>query len=186
MIAALTIAFSVAVATASSALTAHPRLIATSDIINKLKDSIASGDPTIVRYEQGLIKHVDGILPLPPVVPPPPGATGILEQVREVIDRLVTLSLAYQLTANTTYSDRALKELTNITSWSTWNQVQHTLDTGKLSILRRHCRHASPSTEKPSLTTNQQFQYIMARARRRGYRRRIYGDRLAVGRDPCV
>jgi hypothetical protein len=119
-----------AAATVTAALTPHPRLLVTADGLTQLQAAIASGDPTVLRYQAGLLAHAGAIVPLPPVVPPPPGATGILNQVREVIDRVVTLALGYRLTGNTTLLDRAALELRNITAWATWNQVQHTLDTG--------------------------------------------------------
>ena len=115
----------------AAALTPHPRLLVTADGLKQLQAAIASGDPTVLRYQAGLLAHAGAIVPLPPVTPPPPGATGILTQVREVIDRLLTLTLGYRLTGNTTLLARARLEMQNVTSWTTWNQVQHTLDTGE-------------------------------------------------------
>ena len=118
-------------AAGAALLTPHPRLLATAEVVAKLRAAVAAGDPTLGRYQAGLLKHVGEILPQPPVVPPPPGAVGILPQVRVAIDRLATLALAYQLTGNVTWAERAVLELNCITTWATWNNVQHTLDTGE-------------------------------------------------------
>jgi hypothetical protein len=111
----------------------HPRLILTPSRVQEIQASIANDSTAALFYGQ-LITHATWLLSQAPINEPTPGPSGVLIQVRQALDAMLTSALAYTLSGNTTFADRALLEAYNAagTNWTDWNP-SHFLDTGEMT-----------------------------------------------------
>lgn len=100
--------------------------------MQQIQQAIAAGGDAAL-FSSLLFQHADWVLDQPVVARGTPDATGVLDQVRQAIDYLLTSALAYRLNSTAgVYLDRAVAEALNLAvNWTDWNPVQHTLDTGE-------------------------------------------------------
>jgi hypothetical protein len=108
----------------------HPRLIATSADFTRLQalvlsDSVAGGIWAKLKRE------ADAIETQPPVVHRLIGPR-LLDQSRLCLDRVYTLALAYRISGETKYRDRAIKELRAAAAFPDWNP-SHFLDVAEMT-----------------------------------------------------
>ncbi len=108
----------------------HPRLIATNDDFTRLQalvlsDSAAGGIWAKLKREADLIEAQ------PPVVHRLIGPR-LLDQSRLCLARVYTLALAYRISGETKYRDRALKELRASAAFPDWNP-SHFLDVAEMT-----------------------------------------------------
>ncbi len=114
----------------------HPRLFATAERFAWLKAvylNPASSKPK--TWATGVINSANTILGLPPVVYAPDERSTILETSREVKDRIYKLGLAWWLTGNSAYAERAWTELDTVANNATfpdWGPT-HFLDTAEMT-----------------------------------------------------
>ncbi len=114
----------------------HPRLFATAERFAKLKAAYLS--PTASQqktWAQNAINSANGILTAAPVVYAPDVRSVILTQSRTVVDRMYKLGLAWQLTGDAQYAERAWTELNTVadnTLFPNWNP-SHFLDTAEMT-----------------------------------------------------
>lgn len=86
----------IALAAAQPVLPPHPRLIATPARIAAIKAEIES-DPTAHLLVELLYLHGEWVLTQSPVMPPPPGPSGVLIPVREVRNTFVRNTFALRI-----------------------------------------------------------------------------------------
>ena len=109
----------------------HPRLLATASDVGLLKETIKS-DPVAGAMAAAVIRQADGSVnkPLPEHVLP--DGKRLLKTSREVKDRMQTLGLAWQLTGDRKYPERAWRDLEAAGNFPDWNP-RHFLDTAEMT-----------------------------------------------------
>jgi autotransporter-associated beta strand protein len=114
----------------------HPRLFATAERFAKLKAAYLSPTASQAKtWAQNAITSANGILTAVPVVYAPDVRSVILAQSRSVVDRMYKLGLAWQLTGDAQYAERAWTELNTVadnTLFPNWNPT-HFLDTAEMT-----------------------------------------------------
>lgn len=114
----------------------HPRLFATAERFAKLKAAYLS--PTTSQqktWAQNAINSANTILTEAPIVYAPDVRSVILNDARKVVDRMYKLGLAWQLTGDAQYAERAWLELNTVadnTLFPNWNP-SHFLDTAEMT-----------------------------------------------------
>ena len=117
------------------AMAPHPRLVLTPERLSTLREAVSAGGDA-AAFALSLKAHADWSLTQPPVPRGQAGASGVLIQVRNSMDILLTTAAQAALTDGVqhgnVYFERALQEALNLcVNWSDWNTVQHALDTGE-------------------------------------------------------
>ena len=114
----------------------HPRLFATAERFAKLKAAYLSPTASQAKtWAQNAINSANGLLTTPPVVYAPDVRSVILNDSRKVVDRMYKLGLAWQLTGDPQYAERAWTELSTVadnTLFPNWNP-SHFLDTAEMT-----------------------------------------------------
>ena len=114
----------------------HPRLFATDERFARLRSQWQSASPSIPKtWAQNAIQSANGILTQPPVTYAPDVRGTILTESRKVVDRIYKLGLAWQLTGNSNYAERAWTELDTVadnTLFPDWHPA-HFLDTAEMT-----------------------------------------------------
>jgi len=114
-----------------SPLPSHPRLLASIDDRPRLRRLVES-DPVSRRIFASLKKHADSLLELPPAERVLIGRR-MLYTSREVLERIGALALSFQITGDSRYADRAIRELLAASAFVDWNP-QHHLDVGEMAL----------------------------------------------------
>lgn len=120
-----------------ASLPAHPRIILTTEREAVLRAAIASGEGDAAAFSRMLYQHADWVLQQPVQQHGVPGSTGVLINVRNALDYMLTSALAHRLrpgaaSGTSPYLERAVKEALNLAvTWPDWNTEQHALDTGE-------------------------------------------------------
>lgn len=112
----------------------HPRLLATSEDFNKIKESLKS-DSNLKRWYKELTMNANNLLKNPVVTYEKSDGVRLLPISRTVLDRTLTLSLMYRLSGNKLYAERAWKELERVSNpdiFYDWNP-SHFLDTAEMA-----------------------------------------------------
>ena len=114
----------------------HPRLFATAERFAKLKAAYLSPAASQQKtWAQNAINSANSILTQAPVVYAPDVRSVILNDSRKVVDRMYKLGLAWQLTGDAQYAERAWTELNTVadnTLFPNWNP-SHFLDTAEMT-----------------------------------------------------
>jgi hypothetical protein len=117
--------------TLKTSLKDHPRLFINSERIQELK-TMAAKDPMLAGLIAGLIERADIFIAQPvcefKIIGP-----RMLNRCQQIGDRVSTLALAYNLTNESKYLDRAKKELFNACRDPHWNK-SHFLDGAELCL----------------------------------------------------
>ncbi len=111
----------------------HPRIFATPERFAKLRatwQSATSSQPK--TWAQNAINSADTILTQAPVAYTPDVRGTILDQSRTVKDRMYKLGVAYQLTNDIDYAERAWTELITVAAFPDWHPA-HFLDTAEMT-----------------------------------------------------
>jgi len=108
----------------------HPRLIATDDDFKRLQSLVLS-DAFAHSLWNKFKGQADAMLTAPPVVHRLIGPR-LLDQSRLCLDRVYTLALAYRLSGETKYRERALQELRAAAAFPDWNP-SHFLDVAEMT-----------------------------------------------------
>ncbi|TFY81844.1 hypothetical protein EWM64_g2166 [Hericium alpestre] len=118
----------------------RPRLIAPAYMWQALPQLI-SQDPYLKSWNTSIFNNATAYSSLPPVVYHMDGASGILDNAREIKMRLKAFSYVYRMTNDTKWADRAWQEIQNAAGNGTspfgpdddkWNSM-HFLDTGEFT-----------------------------------------------------
>lgn len=107
---------------ASLVTDSHPRLMVDDAALAGISDRIATEELSADLY-QDLLARADGYLDAPVVENDPPFGNGrtLLLETREVQTRLYVLGLAYRLSGNVLYADRAYTEMAAVAEFADWN-----------------------------------------------------------------
>ncbi len=108
----------------------HPRLVATTDMLEQVKKTIAA-DATAANYYKALKQSADQTLGQKPVEYIIVGPR-LLSQSRRCLSRVAALSLMYRLSGDRRYADRAKQELFAAAAFRDWNP-SHFLDTAEMT-----------------------------------------------------
>ncbi len=118
----------------------HPFVLATSDEFEKVRQSVKScenGNDKINAFYQANMRYADLLVhdeSYAPLKYELDEDDAILEISREVLERMISLGLAWQVTGETKYAERAWKEIENVCcNYSDWNP-SHFLDTAEMSL----------------------------------------------------
>lgn len=114
----------------------HPRIFATAERFAWLRAQWQSGTSSKPKtWAQSAITAADTILGQAPVTYAPDVRGTILTESRTVVDRMYKLGLAWQLTGNSAYAERAWTELNTVsdnTLFPDWHPA-HFLDTAEMT-----------------------------------------------------
>ncbi len=111
----------------------HPRIFATAERFAKLRatwQSAASSQPK--TWAQNAINSAATILTQPAITYAPDVRGTILNDARKVVDRMYKLGLAWQLTGDSQYAERAWTELSAVAAFPDWHPA-HFLDTAEMT-----------------------------------------------------
>ncbi len=107
----------------------HPRLFITEEKIPALREKVES-DAYMCSLRTRLVKDAEKLIEDPPIERIMRGIR-LFGSCSAVKERLMLLSVAYLLTEDTRYADRAWKEIEYSLNWSDLNLDQHFLDSGE-------------------------------------------------------
>lgn len=111
----------------------HPRLLFTAEQEAEVRNLIKT-DALAKQLHARLLQEADSVLLLPliPYALDDSYVPTLLQNAREEIYRLTTLSLAWRMTQKAAYLDRVEKELTNLCNYPNWNP-RHYLDVAEMT-----------------------------------------------------
>jgi hypothetical protein len=109
----------------------HPRLLLTTERLDELQHGIP-GDPVLGGYCGRLIRRADALLGADPLVYEKPDGFRLLPVSRKLLDRVTVLGLAWRLTGNGAYADKAVLHLMEVAAFPDWNPV-HFLDVAEMA-----------------------------------------------------
>lgn len=110
---------------------AHPRIMMTKARIVELRELVQT-DETMKRAYKNVVSAADVGLKQKVSVYEKPDGIRLLETSRTVLTLIQKLSMAYQLTQDEKYAERAWQELEAVCSFPDWNP-EHFLDVGEMS-----------------------------------------------------
>ena len=108
----------------------HPRLFVTAEGLEALRKQVEAGGPLAQAYER-MRAEADKVLDAPTVEHRLEGPR-LLTQSRRCLDRVSKLALAYRLSGEKKYADRAAREMAAAAAFPDWNP-SHFLDTAEMS-----------------------------------------------------
>lgn len=110
-----------------TAFPAHPRLFVGRDGFAPVK---ADESPLALKLKAKILSEAEALLPVKPVVRVVSGRR-MLDVSRQAVRRMLVLALAYRLTDDARFLDRARAELASVCAFTDWNP-SHFLDTGEM------------------------------------------------------
>lgn len=110
----------------------HPRIMMTSADFLNLKEKFDSGDELITKWCSELISEAEEIIEMSPVSYSISEGGNLLAKSRRVLNRMTVLGLAYNITGDTRYSERAWKELKAAGEFPDWNP-EHFFSTAEMT-----------------------------------------------------
>ncbi|MGQ9806940.1 MAG: DUF4962 domain-containing protein [Armatimonadota bacterium] len=108
----------------------HPRILATEDDFERAR-RFAEDQELGQRWLANLTAEAEDLLGKPPVEYAHSGPR-MLAQCRTACERVKTLAMAYRLTGNRRFADRAVEEMLNAAAFPDWNP-SHFLDTAEMT-----------------------------------------------------
>jgi len=109
----------------------HPRLLATAADFAQLRERVKS-DARLRQWRDELRRQAEIILKATPSKYEIPDGLRLLATSRQVVQRIQTLGLLYQLDGDKRYADRAWQELDAAANFKDWNP-RHFLDTAEMT-----------------------------------------------------
>ena len=111
----------------------HPRIFATAERFARLRGLWQSTDASQPKtWAQNAINSANTVLTQTPVTYAPDVRGTILTESRKVVDRMYKLGLAWQLTGDSQYAERAWTELETVAAFPDWHPP-HFLDTAEMT-----------------------------------------------------
>lgn len=109
----------------------HPRLLTTAAELRQLREQVAR-DPRQREVAAAVQRDADALLGVPPIERKLEGRR-LLGESRRAVRRVLTLAMAYQLSTNAAYADRAAREMTAVAAFPDWNP-SHFLDVAEMTF----------------------------------------------------
>ncbi|MCU6707934.1 DNRLRE domain-containing protein [Paenibacillus sp. J5C_2022] len=109
----------------------HPRLLADADDFLAIGQRV-SQDPLAANWYESVKQDADSIIGMPVSSYEIPDGLRLLATSREVLRRIYTLGMAYQVEGNALYAERAWEELEAVAAFPDWNP-RHFLDTAEMT-----------------------------------------------------
>jgi hypothetical protein len=109
----------------------HPRLLLTDDQL-AADVAAAATDPFRARLHARIIAHAEELLSAPPIIHQLIGPR-LLKQSRAAVEHIVTCAMAYRLTGDVRFADRAKKDMLTVAAFPDWNP-SHFLDVAEMSF----------------------------------------------------
>ena len=110
----------------------HPRLMADAAVFESLRKSIGQSSSTRDLLAQAVKHHADLLDNVPPIKRQLKGRR-LLGNSRCCLERMLNLSMAYQLTGETKYVQRGKQEMLAVAAFSDWNPT-HFLDVAEITL----------------------------------------------------
>ncbi|MCS7470085.1 heparinase II/III family protein [Stieleria sp. ICT_E10.1] len=110
----------------------HPRLIADAAQFDALRASLGDSSSTRKVLANAVIRHADLLADVPPIRRELQGRR-LLGQSRRCVERMLNLSMAYQLTGEMKYVERGKQEMLTIAEFADWNP-SHYLDVAEMTL----------------------------------------------------
>jgi len=113
----------------------HPFVLANEAQFARVKAELANpeGDDYIKKAAAYALEQADAMLDVPPCEYVLPDGQRLLEVSREVLNRMITLGFAWQVTGEEKYARRAWDELEQVCNFKDWNP-SHFLDTAEMAL----------------------------------------------------
>ncbi|MCC7336700.1 MAG: heparinase II/III family protein [Pirellulaceae bacterium] len=110
----------------------HPRLMADAATFQALRESLGKSTSTRDVLAQAVIRRADLLSDIAPITRRLEGRR-LLRESRRCLERLLNLSMAYQLTGETKYVERGRQEMLAVAALSDWNP-SHFLDVAEMTL----------------------------------------------------
>ena len=110
----------------------HPRIFARADDFKALAERCRT-EPRLGRWRMTLFSDAEKLLTRPPVEYEIPDGKRLLAVSRAAKERLLLLGMAYQLSGEQRFADRAWRELETVIGFQDWNP-SHFLDTAEMTF----------------------------------------------------
>jgi hypothetical protein len=110
----------------------HPRLIADATQLDALRASLADPSSTRSSLAKAVLRHADLLADVPPIKRELEGRR-LLGQSRRCLERILNLSMAYQLTGEQKYVRRGRREMLAVADFDDWNP-SHYLDVAEMTL----------------------------------------------------
>lgn len=112
--------------------TTHPRLLINPAEFQVLRESLGKTSSSRNLLAQAVIRHADLLADVPPITRTLQGRR-LLGESRRCLERMLNLSMAYQLTGDTKYVQRGKQEMLAAAAFSDWNP-SHFLDVAEMTL----------------------------------------------------
>ncbi|MFO7904053.1 MAG: heparinase II/III family protein, partial [Pirellulaceae bacterium] len=109
----------------------HPRLLTNRQELSRLRESL-DGNPLRKALAEGVTRQADGLLEAAPITRTLTGRR-LLGQSRRCVKRLLTLAMAFHLSGDQKYVQRAEKEMLAVAAFKDWNP-SHFLDVAEMTF----------------------------------------------------
>ncbi len=109
----------------------HPRVMATKEDFDRIREGVKS-EPMKSWLEETL-KTADGYMEKETLKYVKPDGLRLLDTSREMLARMTNLGMAYQITGDKKYVERAWKDLEAVGKFKDWNHQSHYLDTAEMT-----------------------------------------------------
>jgi hypothetical protein len=109
----------------------HPRLLLTDEQL-AADVAAAATDPFRAQLHARIVARAEELLSAPPIVHRLIGPR-LLDQSRAAIEHIVTCAMAYRLTGDTRFADRAKRDMLTVSAFADWNP-SHFLDVAEMSF----------------------------------------------------
>ncbi len=112
----------------------HPRLIMTNEKLNAIRENLASAnpDPVYVALKEKVLRKADEYLPTKASGYEIRDGVRLIYVSKEVKNKVICLAMAYQLTFDDRYAERAWLEMYNASCFVDWHPW-HMLDVGEMA-----------------------------------------------------
>ena len=111
---------------------ARPRILINQDDLNRIRSYYQNDEPLVKSTVDATITGINGFMNEPPIDYNIPDGLRLLDVSRAVQNRLEDLSIAYLITGNSIYAERAWVEIEHVCEYADWNAYSHFLDAGEL------------------------------------------------------
>ena len=109
----------------------HPRVMATQEDFDQIRTGVQS-EP-MKSWAEETIAVADSLIEREVLTYVKPDGLRLLDTSREMLSRMTNLGMAYQITGDKKYADRAWKDLQTVGKFRDWNHQNHYLDTAEMT-----------------------------------------------------